>query len=161
MTSFIIKHKRSIQILAAVLIVMSQQYFGYSIWYLVAAGSALGIIFGKVFCRWGCPIGLVMEVMTGSNPDAKMQQMYMYHKVGCPVAWVSGLLNRISIFKIKRNSESCTACGKCDNTCYISTLNTEYSLYKEDKKLPDRSYSCSKCLACVDSCPQKSLTYGV
>ncbi|MCK5196931.1 MAG: 4Fe-4S binding protein, partial [Spirochaetales bacterium] len=28
-------------------------------------GSITGVIFGKVFCRWMCPIGLLMEVHRG------------------------------------------------------------------------------------------------
>lgn len=159
MLSKLVSARKTIQIIIGIALFAGIQYYHISLWYVLAGGSLLGIIFGKVFCRWMCPIGFIMELFTGGNSEGGMQQMYMYHKVGCPIAWVTGLLNRISLFKIKRDESACTSCGICDKTCYVSALNQEYSLYKEGKKLPDRSYSCSKCLKCVDTCPQKALSY--
>lgn len=106
-------------------------------------------------------MGFIMELMMGNDTDAKQQQLYNYHKLGCPIAWVSGLMNRFSLFKIKRDAEKCIECGKCDKACYISTLNKDCSLYKGDKKSSSLQYSCSKCLACVESCPTNSLKYKV
>jgi polyferredoxin len=47
------------------------------------------VVFGKVFCRWVCPLGLMMEFMMGMSPDGKIKGMYQYHKIGCPIAWIS------------------------------------------------------------------------
>ncbi|MFA5329831.1 MAG: 4Fe-4S binding protein [Prolixibacteraceae bacterium] len=53
-----------------------------SLWYIVLAGSLLGVVFGKVFCRWICPMGLIMEIMMGmAGSDVKIKQMYNYHKI--------------------------------------------------------------------------------
>jgi polyferredoxin len=65
-----------------------------SLWYVLLAGVLLGAIFGKVFCRWVCPLGLIMEFLMGMNKDSKIRAMYQYHKIGCPIAWISGWLNR-------------------------------------------------------------------
>ena len=37
-------------------------YYGISVyhisfWYVLLAGVILGVVFGKVFCRWVCPLG--------------------------------------------------------------------------------------------------------
>lgn len=135
-------------------------YYQISLWYILIAGTILGVIFGKVFCRWVCPIGLVMELLMSLNADGKIRQMYQYHKVGCPIAWVSGWLNRFSLFKIKVNGDTCSSCGKCDKKCYIVAIDPKkFSLYKSKGINPGDSYSCSKCLECVAVCPNGSLKF--
>src|SRR5664280_416406 len=135
-------------------------HFHISLWYILFAGIILGVIFGKVFCRWVCPMGLIMELIMSISPDAKFRQMYQYHKIGCPIAWISGLMNRYSLFKIKLNEESCKNCGICDKKCYIVAMEpAKFSLYKPKGVRPGDSYTCSKCLECVAACPNGSLTY--
>jgi polyferredoxin len=131
-----------------------------SLWYVLLAGVVLGVLFGKVFCRWVCPMGLVMEIMMSLSPDGKVRQMYQYHKVGCPIAWISGYLNKFSLFRIRLNHDTCITCGKCDKKCYIVAMEPQkYSLYKPGHSEPGSSYTCSKCLECVASCPNGSLKY--
>ena len=134
--------------------------FNISLWYVLLAGVTLGLIFGKVFCRWICPMGLIMELLLSISPDGKFRQMYQYHKLGCPIAWISGFLNRFSLFKIELNRESCKNCGICDEKCYIVAMEpAKFSLYKPKWIRPGDSYACSKCLECVAVCPNDSLTY--
>ncbi len=133
-----------------------------SLWWLLLAGVISGLIFGKVFCRWVCPMGLIMEIMMSMNKDGKIKQMYQYHKLGCPIAWISGWLNKFSLFRIKINTDSCISCGACDKKCYIVAMEpVKYSLYKPATLKPGDSYTCSKCLECVAVCPNGSLTYKV
>lgn len=136
--------------------------FNFSLWYVLGAGIFLGVIFGKVFCRWVCPLGLMMELLMSLSPDGKIRQMYQYHKIGCPIAWISGWLNKFSLFRIRINNNSCKNCGICDKQCYIVAMEpAKYSLYKNDLEKPDSSYTCSKCLKCVASCPNGSLQYNI
>ncbi|MFA6401901.1 MAG: 4Fe-4S binding protein [Salinivirgaceae bacterium] len=136
--------------------------FHISLWYVLLGGVLLGAVFGKVFCRWVCPMGLIMEMLMNLSPDGKIRQMYQYHKLGCPIAWVSGWLNRYSIFKIKLNADSCKNCGICDKKCYIVAMEPQkFSLYKPSQIRPGNSYTCSKCLQCVAACPNGSLTYKI
>jgi polyferredoxin len=157
----IIRNRRIVQAIIGALILVGYLYFQISIWVILFIGLVSGVIFGKVFCRWMCPLGFIMELSMGKNPNTKNVQMYNYHKLGCPIAWVSGFLNRFSLFKIKRDSNTCTDCGICDSNCYIASLNKDYSIYKDKKDNPSIHYSCSKCLICVDKCPSKSLKYGI
>ncbi len=137
-------------------------YYDISLWYILLAGIVLGAIFGKVFCRWVCPMGLIMEIMMGMSPDGKIRQMYQYHKIGCPIAWISGWLNKFSLFRIKINQDTCKNCGLCDKQCYIVAMEPQkFSLYKAKLETPGDSYTCSKCLQCVASCPNGSLRYKV
>lgn len=161
MRNAIISKRRLIQALTGGLLVALFFYFKLSIVYILVPGVITGVIFGKVFCRWMCPMGFIMELMLGNDNGSKQQQLYNYHKFGCPIAWVSGFMNRFSLFKIKKAANLCADCGECDKTCYIASLNPDYSLYKEGRKNPTLHYSCSKCLACVEKCPTKSLRYKI
>jgi polyferredoxin len=137
-------------------------YFHLSLWYILITGVVSGVVFGKVFCRWACPMGLVMELFMSLSGDGKIRQMYQYHKIGCPIAWISGLLNRFSLLRIKLDAESCKNCGLCDKKCYIVAMEPKkYSLYKPKMETPGNSYTCSKCLECVASCPNGSLKYKI
>jgi len=133
-----------------------------SLWYVLLIGVFLGAIFGKVFCRWVCPMGLIMELMMSISPDGKIRQMYQYHKLGCPIAWISGWLNKFSLLKIKLDAETCKNCGICDKKCYIVAMEPDkFSLYKPAMEKPGISYTCSKCLECLAVCPNGSLTYKI
>lgn len=103
-----------------------------------------------------------MELMTSKlDKQGQQQNMYNYHKLGCPIAWIQGYLNRFSLFKILWGEAKCTSCGRCDQACYITSLNQEYSFYDKSKKNPSKAFNCSKCLACVSACPTKSLNIGI
>jgi len=161
-TKFLISKRIIILAILGGITYLSMSYFNISLWYILLFGIGTGVIFGKVFCRWMCPLGFLMEVLMGGGGKNQFSSMYQYHKIGCPIAWVSGFLNKWSFFKIKLNTDTCKNCGVCDKECYISTLEpTKFSLYKADKENPGSSYSCSKCLKCVAACPNGSLKYKV
>ena len=160
LTKKIISSRTFIQIMIGFGIYWVVSFLNISLWYVLGLGVLVGLVFGKVFCRWMCPLGFIMELLMGMNPKGKLQQMYMYHKVGCPIAWVEGLMNKISFLQISFNSKSCSNCGICDKSCYIATLEpAKYSLFKPGKEQPGQSYTCSKCLSCVAACPNGSLSY--
>lgn len=76
-------------------------------------------------------------------------------KYACPYGALLGLVNKISIFKIRSNSKACSGCNLCEKNC---PMNINIS----DKKVVNDSL-CIKCLDCVDddACPQSSLSYGL
>lgn len=154
-------HQRFIvQILIGAAFYFAVSWLNVSLWIVLGVGVVTGLAFGKVFCRWMCPLGVVMGLIMGLNTDQKFRQLYQYHKVGCPIAWVQGFLNKFSLLKIRIDNNSCKNCGLCDKECYIAVLEPEkFSLYKKDKIKPGESFTCSKCLNCVASCPNGSLTY--
>jgi len=156
----LIQKRHYFQLFFGAIIYVALFVFHVNLLYILLGASLLGIVFGKFFCKWMCPMGLIMELMTKNmTEEQKNQQMYNYYKVGCPISWIQGLLNKISFFKIMNNKATCISCGKCDKACYITQLNKESSLYKANKKDPSEAFNCSKCLVCVASCPNGSLTY--
>ena len=162
MIKAIISKRKLVQALLAGILLFFIYYFEINLLYIILLGGFLGIVFGKVFCRWMCPLGFLVELMFSKvSGDEKNQQMYNYHKLGCPIAWISGFLNRFSLFKVRIDSNSCVSCGKCDKACYIASLNKGYSLYEKGKSNPSSHFSCSKCLECVKECPTDSLKYKI
>ncbi len=148
------------QVALGVIFYLIISYYNISLWWVLGFGSFLGIIWGKVFCRWMCPVGIMMEFMMKLSASTAFRGMYQYHKIGCPVAWVSGWLNRISFFRIQLNPDTCRNCGICDEACYMPAIESKkFSLYKPGKLNPSENFSCSKCLECVAKCPNGSLTY--
>jgi len=93
---------------------------------------------------------------------------YFWCRYLCPYGALIGSLSIFSVFKIRRNVDSCIDCGKCAKVCP--------SQLKVDIDLKVESDECHACLKCVDSCPvedtlyfsahkrkykMKGLTYGI
>ena len=153
--------RRGIQIAVGVAIYVLIGPFGVSLGWVILAGSAAGIVFGKFFCRWMCPMGAMMEMMLGAGGgEARQKSLYMYFKLGCPIAWAGGLLNRLSLFRVKLRPERCSGCGRCDASCYVAQLSKGASLHVQGQVNASTHYSCSRCLECVATCPTGALTIG-
>ena len=154
----IAKYRKPVQIMLSGLSFFILSKFSFGLAFLFGISILLGAVLGKTFCKWMCPVGLMMEFMTrGMSDDQQRMHMYNYYKVGCPISWVQGFFNKYSLFKIQRNHNTCISCGLCDKACYIATLNPSMSLYKKDKQTPATAFNCSKCMACVSACPNESL----
>ena len=157
----IISKRRVIQSSLGIALYVAVSQYGVPLLWVIVGGSAMGIVFGKIFCRWMCPMGFLMETMMGSGgKDSKMQAMYMYFKAGCPIAWISGLLNKVSLLKVTTDKHACTACGRCDSVCYIAANNDDFSLYQPGKSNSSTHYSCSRCLNCVATCNKDALSFS-
>lgn len=160
MTKILSKNRIYILIIFGIMIYAGVSRYHISLWWVLGFGVLVGVIWGKVFCRWMCPIGLMMELMMKLSPDDTFKNMYQYHKIGCPIAWISGLLNKFSFYRIQFNEDSCKNCGLCDKACYLTSIDQKkFSLYQPKMVNPAINYSCSKCLSCVAECPNGSLSY--
>lgn len=155
----VIAARLGIQIALGSVVFIALNFLNVPLLWVIGVGIGASILAGKAFCRWACPIGLLMEFMFSRGGDSRQSQ-YMYYKLGCPIAWAGGFLNRISPFRIKREKESCIDCGKCDKACYIPSFKEGTSIYKAGAARPMDSYTCSRCLKCVESCPTGSLSFS-
>jgi ferredoxin len=77
----------------------------------------------------------------------------LYCNTVCPVGTLLGLFSKISLFRIKFEDSKCTRCGRCALACKsscIDFLNKSIDLSR-----------CVDCFNCIQSCPDKALSYGL
>jgi len=65
----------------------------------------------------------------------------------CPMGAFLGIINKIGIFRIKRNEKTCINCMACDKACPVN-INIQ-------KKSEITSSECLSCNECVNVCPEK------
>lgn len=65
----------------------------------------------------------------------------------CPLGAVYGVFNKVSFFRYKIDSQKCTSCGRCEETCKLNI-----KVYKNPNSL-----DCIRCGECKAHCPQKAI----
>jgi len=74
-----------------------------------------------------------------------MREQRAFCRYICPLGLMLGLLNRISIFRIKLDKSKCHTCSACESSCPMG-LNLPEEIDSTD---------CIKCGQCIDACPSK------
>ncbi len=68
----------------------------------------------------------------------------------CPLGAIYSLFNKIALFRLHFNKNTCVGCKRCSDICAMNVDPT--------KKTDD--IECIRCLECSKVCPTKALTYG-
>ncbi|MRR13045.1 4Fe-4S dicluster domain-containing protein, partial [bacterium] len=66
-------------------------------------------------------------------------------KYACPMGGLLALLSRLSVFKVRRDPETCIDCGACDRACPV---NVDVASARTVS-----SAECIGCAECVNACP--------
>jgi len=69
----------------------------------------------------------------------------------CPFGLVGWLVEKVSIFKIKVNYDTCIACEACSAACPSTVMD---GILKRERTIPD----CFSCANCIDVCPTDSVS---
>ena len=69
----------------------------------------------------------------------------------CPFGLVGWAFEKLSIFKIVVNYETCIRCEACAKTCPSTVME---AILKRDRVIPD----CFACSSCIDVCPTSSVS---
>jgi NAD-dependent dihydropyrimidine dehydrogenase PreA subunit len=70
----------------------------------------------------------------------------------CPFGLVGWLVEKISVFKIQVNYETCIACESCARACPSTVMN---GILKQESVIPD----CFACGTCIGVCPTQSIHF--
>ena len=91
----------------------------FSIGFVVLALALAGsIVYDRFFCKYLCPMGALLAIITP-----------------------------LSVFKIRRNADTCTSCKACDKACPMNVVVSTVETVK--------SPECIDCSLCVEACPVK------
>lgn len=123
------------------------------------------------FCKWICPVGTLeggipLVLLNNAMRSAAgflfrwklvilaitiLSSIIIFRpfcRYICPLGAVYGLFNKISLFRIKIDSEKCIKCGACQKNCKL-----DIPVWKN----PD-SMDCIRCGECKKACPKNAIS---
>ena len=126
------------------------------------------------FCKWICPVGtleggiplvLLNNAMRGAAGFlfrwklviliiTLLSSIIIYRpfcRYVCPLGALYGLFNKISLYRIRIDSEKCVGCGLCQKACKL-----DIPVWQN----PD-SMDCIRCGECKAVCPEKAITMKI
>lgn len=125
------------------------------------------------FCQYICPAGTLMGGLPLLAANRELSQMAgvlfslkaailaaviagcmfchrFFCKALCPLGAIYGLLNKVSLYRLRIDKARCVGCGSCAKSCKMDV---------DPVKTPD-SAECIRCGECVAACPAKAITLG-
>ncbi len=95
---------------------------------------------GELFAEFGIGLAVLGISLAGSVVYDRFFCKYL-----CPMGATLGILAPVSLFKVRRNADTCIDCGACDKACsmnvQVSTVDTVSDC------------ECINCNECVNACP--------
>ena len=68
----------------------------------------------------------------------------------CPMGLVIGLCRKLSLMRLKKDSDACTRCGICNTVCPMDIKDVHLA-----RKLSDVTHQdCLLCMRCIEYCPE-------
>jgi len=72
----------------------------------------------------------------------------------CPLGLVGWMVEKVSLFKVKVDYESCISCEACAKACPSTVMN---AILKRENVIPD----CFACGTCINACPTDSIKFQI
>lgn len=98
------------------------------------------------------PLLLFSFALAGALGVLAWRSGRLYCNALCPVGTLLGLISRVSVWRIRLNQETCTACGRCERLCPAACIDSA-------AKTVDAS-RCVSCFNCLDACPHSAISYA-
>ena len=131
----------------------------------------VGLCFaGGNFCNF-CPAVAVSPILAGMSTSLYVSGFLMVLVLMggffkrrafctiCPLGTIMGFFHKISLFRVKKDCQSCTECGACYEACPMGIK----MIYTEREKADVTHANCILCGECVKCCPEDnalSLTFA-
>jgi ferredoxin len=149
---------------------MREIHFGFFLFIILASLCQLSCI----YCEWFCPFKLTTEYFPmNSIPTLVAGVMFIGLFLGlvvvlpiltkrrtqcstlCPFGAFASFTDRISLFRMKIDTDKCKGCLKCASACPFGAI--DITTIQEKKGHPE--LNCAKCGECMNACPQKAISY--
>lgn len=148
------------------------RWAAFAVLIIVAVTAALSLM--PVYCDWLCPFKAVTEFERVTSFTVLMKTIVFVSlflglviilpvltkkriqcATFCPMGALCSLSNKINVFELKIDKETCTECMKCTKVC--PTLSLEPTDVNKGKP----AMTCMKCGKCIDSCSTNSINYHI
>ena len=97
-------------------------------------------------------LGIVGGVFIGGVFLASLFVYRPWCHLFCPFGLVGWFVEKVAVFKINVNYETCKACETCARVCPSTAMD---AILKQKKVIPD----CFACGSCIDICPTDSIKF--
>ena len=108
----------------------------------IALHPSFTSMIGKVFCL---KLFVLFVVIVGAIVDQRFFCKYV-----CPLGFIYGFFNSMSIFRVKHIAEKCNDCKMCTRVCPVGI----------DPRTQVDTVECIRCLNCAKVCKNQAIIYG-
>jgi ferredoxin-type protein NapH len=148
------------------------RWCAFAVLLIIALISAMTL--NPAYCDWLCPFKTVTEFEKVTSFTVLMKTVVFISlflalviilpvltrkriqcTTLCPMGALLSLTNKINVFDVRVNKDTCSDCGKCIQACPTLSLN------KEDLVAGRPSITCMKCGRCIDSCSRRAIHYHI
>ena len=142
--------------------------------FLPAWGTYSAGIGAPAYCEYVCPAGMLEGglPLLATHPEYRqavgalfawkasilvatvigcMMVYRFFCKALCPLGAIYGLMNRISLYRLRVDMENCISCGRCRSSCKMEV---------DPLRQPD-SAECIRCGECANACPKGAISLGI
>lgn len=146
-------------------------HFGFFAFIILVAVGTMS----AVYCEWFCPFKLVTEFNPlNTIPNLIGGVLFIGLFLGlvvvmpilskrrtqcstlCPFGAFASLTNKISLFKVKIDTEKCKGCMKCAMACPFGSIDIK--TIQEKKGEPE--ITCARCGECMGVCSENAISYA-
>ncbi len=149
------------------------RYFGFAMLAFVVLASLITLT--VMYCEWLCPFKLITEYTQVINLKSFIAfAIFVLTFFGlvvvlplitkkrfqcltfCPFGAFQSLLDKLSLYRVRIDTEKCTQCLRCISVCPTLALSKEIILGKKTKP----HITCTKCGECFKACSQGAIGYA-
>jgi len=150
----------------------SFKWLPFAILLIVSLASAASL--SPVYCDWLCPFKTVTEFEKVTSMEIFFKTLVFLSLFAglvvvlpfltkkriqcstfCPMGALLSFTNKINIFGLRIDKDTCTNCKLCAKTCPTLSIDAK------DIEAGKPSFTCTKCGKCIDCCPKSAIHYHV
>jgi len=136
---------------------------------VLAVVLLLSLLFGVPAFETLSPIGIAVRALTFGAGSGLLVLALIVLAEGalvrrlwcrslCPLGGLYALLGRLGLLAVAYRQDRCTHCGLCSKVCFVPEV-LEPALAGSALRI--HAGDCSRCGACIGTCPERALAFGL